>query len=46
MFLQMVLKSMRDATPKDGLFDSEQTRMYESLLDQQLSQVGWGRLPR
>lgn len=39
MFLQMVLKSMRDATPKDGLFDSEQTRMYESLLDQQLSQV-------
>lgn len=39
MFLQIVLKSMRDATPKDGLFDSEQTRMYESLLDQQLSQV-------
>ena len=39
MFLQMVLKSMRDATPKDGMFDSEQTRMYESLLDQQLGQV-------
>jgi flagellar protein FlgJ len=39
LFLQMVLKSMRDATPKDGLFDSEQTRMYESLLDQQLGQV-------
>jgi peptidoglycan hydrolase FlgJ len=39
LFLQMVLKSMRDATPKEGLFDSDQTRMYESLLDQQLGQV-------
>ncbi len=39
LFLQMVLKSMRDATPRDGLFDSEQTRMYESLLDQQLGQA-------
>lgn len=39
LFLQMVLKSMREATPRDGLFDSEQTRMYESLLDQQLVQV-------
>lgn len=39
LFLQMVLKSMRDATPREGLFDSEQSRMYESLLDQQLVQV-------
>lgn len=39
LFLQMVLKSMRDATPREGMFDSEQTRMYESLLDQQLGQV-------
>jgi flagellar protein FlgJ len=39
LFLQMVLKSMRDATPRDGLFDSDQTRMYESLLDQQLGQA-------
>lgn len=39
LFLQMVLKSMRDATPREGLFDSEQTRMYESLLDQQMVQV-------
>ncbi len=39
LFLQMVLKSMRDATPQDGLFSSDQSRMYESLLDQQLSQV-------
>ncbi len=39
LFLQMVLKSMRDATPRTGLFDSEQGRMYESLLDQQMAQV-------
>lgn len=39
LFLQMVLKSMRDATPREGLFDSDQSRMYESMLDQQLSQV-------
>ena len=45
LFLQMVLKSMRDATPREGMFDSEQTRMYESLLDQQLGQAlgGSGR---
>lgn len=39
LFLQMVLKSMRDATPKEGMFDSEQSRMYESLLDSQMSQL-------
>jgi flagellar protein FlgJ len=39
LFMQMVLKSMRDATPKEGMFDSEQSRMYESLLDQQFAQV-------
>lgn len=39
LFLQMVLKSMRDATPHDGMFDSEQTRLYESLLDQQMGQA-------
>lgn len=39
LFMQMVMKSMRDATPKEGMFDSEQTRMFESLLDQQMTQV-------
>lgn len=39
LFLQMVLKSMRDAIPRESMFDSDQTRMYESLLDQQLVQV-------
>lgn len=37
-FLQMVMKSMRDATPADGLFDSDQSRLYTGLLDQQLTQ--------
>lgn len=38
LFVNMMLKSMRDATPQDGLFDSQQTKMYTSMLDQQLSQ--------
>lgn len=38
MFLQMVMKSMRDATPQDGLMNSDQTRFYTSMLDQQLAQ--------
>jgi flagellar protein FlgJ len=38
MFLQMVLKSMRDATPQDGLLNSDQTRFYNGLLDQQMAQ--------
>jgi len=37
-FMQMVMKSMRDATPQDGLFDSDQTQLYTSMLDQQMSQ--------
>lgn len=38
VFMNMLMKSMREATPQDGMFDSEQTRMYTSLLDQQLTQ--------
>jgi flagellar protein FlgJ len=38
MFLNMVMKSMRDATPQNGPFDNEQTKMFTSMLDQQLSQ--------
>lgn len=38
MLLQMMLKSMRDATPQDGLLESDQTRFFTSILDQQLSQ--------
>ncbi len=39
LFMNMVLKSMREATPQDGLFDSQQSRMYTSMLDQQISQT-------
>lgn len=38
VFLNMMLKSMREATPQDGMFDSEQTRMFTGMLDQQLAQ--------
>jgi len=38
LFLNMMMKSMRDATPQDGLFDNQQTKMFTSMLDQQLSQ--------
>jgi len=38
VFMNMLMKSMREATPQDGLFESEQTRMFTSMLDQQLSQ--------
>ncbi|HEY2454220.1 MAG TPA: flagellar assembly peptidoglycan hydrolase FlgJ [Scandinavium sp.] len=38
MFVQMMLKSMRDALPKDGMFSSDQTRLYTSMYDQQIAQ--------
>lgn len=51
MFLQMVMKSMRDATPADGMMNSDATRFYTGILDQQMAQqlgasgqVGFARL--
>lgn len=38
LLMNMMLKSMREATPQDGVFDSDQSRLYTSMLDQQLSQ--------
>src|SRR5471030_506547 len=38
MFVNMMMKSMRDASPQDGLTDSSQTKMFTSMLDQQTSQ--------
>ena len=38
VFMNMMLKSMREATPQNGMFDNEQSRLYTSMLDQQLSQ--------
>ncbi len=38
LFMNMLLKSMREATPKDGLFDSQQTQFFTQMYDQQLAQ--------
>jgi flagellar protein FlgJ len=38
MFVNMMMKSMRDATPQDGMLDNQQSKMFTSMLDQQLSQ--------
>jgi flagellar protein FlgJ len=37
LFLQMVLKSMREAIPKSGLLDSDSQQTYTGMLDQQLA---------
>jgi len=38
LFLSMILKSMRESLPKDGLFSSQQTKLYTQLMDEELSQ--------
>ncbi|REE20935.1 flagellar protein FlgJ [Paraburkholderia sp. BL27I4N3] len=38
VFTQMMLKSMRDATPQDSPFDSHDSATFTSMMDQQLSQ--------
>jgi peptidoglycan hydrolase FlgJ len=38
MFLNMVMKSMRDATPQEGMLDNQQTKTFTAMLDQQTSQ--------
>ncbi len=37
IFINMMLKSMRDATQRSGLMDSQAGRMYESMFDQEVS---------
>ena len=37
LFLQMMLKSMRDATMKSDLFGSDQMESYQSMADQQIA---------
>ncbi|SDJ35814.1 flagellar assembly peptidoglycan hydrolase FlgJ [Billgrantia gudaonensis] len=39
MFLQMMVKSMRDAVPSSDLTSSKQTEFYQSMLDQQWAQT-------
>ncbi|MFC3285175.1 flagellar assembly peptidoglycan hydrolase FlgJ [Litchfieldella rifensis] len=43
LFLQMVMKSMREAGPKSDLMSSQQSEFYDSLLDQQWAQHLSGR---
>ncbi|GHA06027.1 flagellar assembly peptidoglycan hydrolase FlgJ [Oceanisphaera arctica] len=43
LFVQMMMKSMRDAVPDSGLTEGNQRQFYTSLLDQQLSQDVAGR---
>ena len=38
MFINMMMKSMRDATPQDGMLDNQQSKMFTTMLDQQTSQ--------
>ena len=38
MFINQMMKTMREATPQDGMTDNQQTKMFTSMLDQQLSQ--------
>ncbi len=38
IFVSMMLKSMREATHSEGMFDNEASKMYTSMFDQQISQ--------
>lgn len=42
LFMSMMLKGMREASPEGGLFDDEGTKFYQDMFDQQLS-VDLGR---
>ena len=37
LFMQMMLKNMRDASLADGIFDSDQTEFYQEMFDKQIS---------
>ena len=38
VFMNMVMKSMRDTLPKDGAFGGSEMQMYQGMLDQQMAQ--------
>ena len=43
VFIDLLLKSMRRATPRSELFSSETSRTYESMLDQEIArQIAMG----
>lgn len=37
IFVGMMMKAMRDAVPKDGLFNSDQMEAYQDMFDKQLA---------
>jgi flagellar protein FlgJ len=37
IFVSMMMKAMRSATPKDGLFGSDQMEAYQDMFDKQLA---------
>ena len=37
IFIGLMMKSMRDATPKDSLFNSDQMEAYQDIFDKQLA---------
>jgi flagellar protein FlgJ len=43
LFMGMVLKSMREASPQGGMLDTQNEKIYTSMLDQQLTQSLSGR---
>jgi len=43
LFMQMVMKSMREASPKGGLFEGAGSDLYQGMLDSQLTQSMTGR---
>jgi len=43
LFMQMVLKSMRDSVPKSGMLEGTGTDVYQGLLDTQFAQAMTGR---
>ncbi len=38
LFISLILKSMRQSLPQDGIFNSQQTKLYTQLLDEEISQ--------
>lgn len=37
LFVQMMLKSMREATEQGGLFDNDQSKFYQGMFDKQIA---------
>ena len=37
LFIQMMLKAARDATPEGGLFDSSELKLYQEMMDSQVA---------